>query len=198
MSRRSGERLSGPGDVRGSFRFVRSGWVMRARPLRDGRRQVIELLLPGDHFVAKAPSDRDAASALGPCEVVSVPPAAVEDARSRSAEVHALLTAMEARRGAIADERIVSLGQRTALERTAHLFCEVLHRLNPGDGAQPCDWRLTQGDLADVLGLSVVHTNRTIQTLRKMSLAQLGRTWLHVPDPEALADLANFSPDYLD
>ncbi len=69
--------------------------------------------------------------------------------------------------------------------------------MTDGELGGTCEWRLTQIDVADVLGLSVVHTNRTIQILKRMSLVQLDRSRLHVPDLRSLAELANFSPDYL-
>ena len=63
---------------------------------------------------------------------------------------------------------IVGLGRRTAFERTAHLMCELQVRLDAvglaGDGFFP--WPLTQDDLADTLGLTAVHVNRTLQRLR--------------------------------
>ena len=81
---------------------------------------------------------------------------------------------------AIQREWTVNLGRRVALERVAHLLCEIFERLRPvglleGKG---CAFPITQMDLADATGLSVVHVNRTIHL-------------------EALKKLALFSPGYL-
>lgn len=177
--------------------FVRSGWMLRSRQLRDGRRQVLELLFPGDHLPARDAYAPDDLTALNGCEVVSVPGASVREARGRSPGLDALLTAGEERRAAIINERLVSLGQRTALERMAHLCCEVTCRLNGEELGRRCELPMVQADLADLLGLSTVHTNRTVQALRARSLVHLGRGWLQVLDHPGLAALADFSPDYL-
>jgi CRP-like cAMP-binding protein len=71
--------------------------------------------------------------------------------------------------GAIAREWLVSLGQRTAAERLAHLLWEIYHRhqivgLTSGNS---CEFPVAQADLADTLGLPTVHVNRTLQDLRR-------------------------------
>ena len=194
---RPGEGVTGSNDDADVMRFVRGGWMMRSRFLHDGRRQGVELLLPGDHLPGRPAYRSDLLSALSHSEVVSVPSAVVQDARDRSPELDAVLGAAEERRAAILNERIVTLGQRTALERTAHLFCVLVHRVGEGEPAGACELPMVQADLADLLGLSVVHTNRTLQALRQMSLIQVGRGWLCVVDLDALAKLAGFSSAYL-
>lgn len=89
------------------------------------------------------------------------------------------------------------LGQRGALERMAHLVCELLHRLGERGARADHPCPLTQTDLADLLGMSAVHTNRVLQTLRRRGLAGLARGRLLSPDTMGLAALARFSPDYL-
>ena len=127
-----------------------------------------------------------------------MPYALVQEAREQSPALDEALAANEARRAAMLNERLVSLGQRTALERTAHVVCELLTRL--GDDGRPleaCTAPIRQTDLADLLGLSVVHVNRTLQTLRNMSLVEVGRGRIRAVDFKALSELAGFSPDYL-
>lgn len=194
---RPGEDVTGSDDDAEVVRFVRGGWMVRSRLLNDGRRQVVELLLPGDHLPGRPTYRSDQLSTLSLSEVVSVPSAVVQDARDRSPELDTVLGAAEERRAAMLNERIVTLGQRTALERTAHLFCELVHRVGEGEPAGACELPMVQADLADLLGLSVVHTNRTLQALRQMALIQVGRGWLCVVDLDALAKLAGFSPAYL-
>jgi len=100
---------------------------------------------------------------------------------------------------AIAREWIVNVGQRNALERIAHLFCELLYRfravgLNQGNS---CTLPLTQVELAETLGLSPVHVNRTLQELRRQKLITLEGGTLTIQDLEALKDVSFFNPDYL-
>ena len=93
----------------------------------------------------------------------------------------------------------MSLGQRTALERIAHLLCEIWLRLRlagltRGDS---CDFPLTQGDLADATGLSKVHVNRTLQELRADGLIVLKGKTLSVPNLDRLMRAGLFNPNYL-
>jgi CRP-like cAMP-binding protein len=100
---------------------------------------------------------------------------------------------------AIAREWIVNVGQRNALERMAHLFCELLYRfravgLNEG---LSCALPLTQVDLAETLGLSSVHVNRTLQQLRRRNLITLDAGTLTIQNLPALEQLSFFNADYL-
>ena len=96
-------------------------------------------------------------------------------------------------------EWIVNVGQRSARERIAHLFCELFLRLESvglTDGFS-CDFPLTQHDIADTTGLTAVHVNRTIQELRRDGLIVLERQRLTIPDMLALQGAGLFNPDYL-
>jgi CRP-like cAMP-binding protein len=100
---------------------------------------------------------------------------------------------------AIAREWLVNVGQRNALERIAHLFCELLYRfravgLNQG---LSCTLPLTQVELAETLGLSSVHVNRTLQELRRRQLITLDGGTLTIQNLKALQELSFFNADYL-
>ena len=100
----------------------------------------------------------------------------------------------------IAQERAVSLGQRSAIEAMAHFFCETLIRC-----ARPfvnfrierCHLQMTQEMLASVLGISSVHVNRVLQELRRRKLADVVDDELVVFDYDRLAELADFNDGYL-
>ena len=93
-------------------------------------------------------------------------------------------------------EWTVNLGCRTATERLAHLFCELAARLNiVGLGnAQDYDVPLTQADLGEMLGLSTVHVNRTLQDLRSMGVISFKGRRLAILDELALRRIAMFNP----
>ena len=129
--------------------------------------------------------------------MVSLTVTEVQALKNVSASFEAEQAAGGRRRCAILDERIVNLGRRGALERTAHLFCELAVRLGDDEPLLKCNLPMTQTDLAELLGLSVVHTNRMVQTLRRKSLAEVGRGRLRIQDFDALAELGGFSSDYL-
>lgn len=102
-------------------------------------------------------------------------------------------------RGAISREWVVSLGQRPAVSRLAHMFCEMMLRNEEAGLAQDgsCPLPLTQGDLGEATGLSQVHVNRTLQELRAQGLISFGRGTLTIHDWDALVRVADFRPDYL-
>ncbi len=100
---------------------------------------------------------------------------------------------------AIACEGLLSLGRRTTRERLAHFLCEIWTRLRAIGLADEdgCALELTQVELADILGLSNVHINRTLQSLRATGLVQLRSGMLRIHDHAALAQVATFDPAYL-
>ena len=93
----------------------------------------------------------------------------------------------------------MSLGQRTASERMAHLLCEIFLRLRLAGLTREdsCDFPLTQSDLADATGLSKVHVNRTLQELRSAELIVLRGKSLTVPSLERLMNAGLFNANYL-
>jgi CRP-like cAMP-binding protein len=96
-------------------------------------------------------------------------------------------------------EWIVNVAQRSAIERIAHLLCEMFLRLESvglADGLT-CDFPPTQNDLADATGLTAVHVNRTLQELRRRGLVTLDRQRLTIPDMAALQGTGAFNPEYL-
>ena len=96
-------------------------------------------------------------------------------------------------------EWVVNVGRRDARARISHLLCELIVRLqNIGAGRQGAyDFPLTQEQIADCTGLTAVHTNRTLQSLRKEGLIQLSAKSLSVLDWERLREAADFDELYL-
>ncbi|WP_244507500.1 Crp/Fnr family transcriptional regulator [Methylobacterium phyllostachyos] len=101
--------------------------------------------------------------------------------------------------GSLAREWLLNNGRREAYGRLAHLFCELLTRLEAVDLAhgRACDFRLTQSELADALGVTAVHVNRVLKELRDQGLITLGGGRLVIHDWDALAEAADFDPAYL-
>jgi CRP-like cAMP-binding protein len=101
--------------------------------------------------------------------------------------------------GAIYREWMVNVGQREALSRMAHLFCEMLLRSEEAGLGQDgtCPLPITQGDLSEMTAMSSVHVNRTLQSLREQGLISFGKGSLTVHDWPRLVALADFRADYL-
>ena len=100
---------------------------------------------------------------------------------------------------AIHREWALSLGQRSAISRMAHLFCELYERLDVvgRTNGSSYEFPLTQRELSECLGLTVVHANRTLQELRRRGLVELGNRQLTIVDRKGLEGVAEFDPAYL-
>ena len=101
--------------------------------------------------------------------------------------------------GAIFREWIVNTGRRSAVSRTAHLFCELFVRAQVIGLASKdeCDLDLTQTPLADATGLSIVHLNRSLQELRRRNLIEYQRGHLTIKDWPGLTKIGDFDDAYL-
>lgn len=182
--------------------LVLDGWAMRYKSLEDGRRQVLSFALPGDvceQHVLLLPRADHSLAAITQVSVAEISAARlVEIARASPRLVRAFswsdLVGQARQR-----EWTVNLGQRTALERMAHLICELFVRLRAvglTHGAT-CELPITQAILADATGISAVHVNRTLQELRASNLITLRGKHLTIHDLEGLQTVALFSPAYL-
>src|SRR5206468_3067751 len=96
-------------------------------------------------------------------------------------------------------EWVVNVGRRDARERIAHLLCELAARLRAAglESGPSFDFPITQEQLADATGLTAVHTNRTLQSLRRDGLIQLTARSLTVLDWEGLRATGDFDELYL-
>ena len=180
----------------GSPRYVLAGWACTYRLLPDGRRQLFDLILPGDGIgvsVRRTPVAAAGVATLTPVKLVHVgaltSPATLASSPALLQLLHAATDADERR----ILNHLVRLGRLTALERMANLLLEIRERLDIVglvDGTI-FPLPLTQEMLADLLGLSVVHVNRTLQELRRQGLAAVDRGVARLLDVAALARIAS-------
>ena len=94
---------------------------------------------------------------------------------------------------------MTSIGQRSAAERIAHVFCELYTKLHALGLAHDyrCAIPLTQGELGDATGITTIHVNRILQSLRASGLITYKSGKLTIHDWNALTKLAQFDPAYL-
>jgi CRP-like cAMP-binding protein len=196
------EHLSLENGLSRSVCLIIEGNACRYKILPDGRRQILTLFIPGD-LCGRCLPDLD----LGDESVVTLTAATVavipRQAFAALVEEHPRLTRALACAALVEEavhrEWIVNIGQRTGYERIAHLFCELFVRLSAVGLTQGnrCELPLTQGELADALGLSAVHINRTVQQLRSDGLICLRGRELTILDFPALQSAAMFDGSYL-
>ncbi|HET9161008.1 MAG TPA: Crp/Fnr family transcriptional regulator [Caulobacteraceae bacterium] len=182
--------------------LILEGYAYRYRMLEDGRRQIVGLFFPGDLCDSRMFILRHMDHSLGALTKARVaeidPDRFIELADSYPRITRALWwnTLVEE---AIAREWIVNVGQRSARERMAHLLCEIYMRMDMVGLAQDhtLDLPMNQTELSEALGLSVVHTNRTLQALRSDGLITLRGGKLVIRDLDGLMQAGMFNSVYL-
>lgn len=191
------------GDAISPIRIILDGWACRYDQLADGRRQIVELFLPGDilgqdcQFTERQDHSACSISALS---YALIPRSELDAVAGQFPAIgHALLwdSAVTA---AIHRQWIRSLGRLSATQRIAHLFCELLYRAARAGLARGTtfDMPMGQRDLGDARGLSTVQVNRTVQLLRSAGLLEWRRRVVEISDLPRLSRIAMFRPNYLE
>lgn len=174
-----------------------SGWAFRYKTLSDGRRQILNFLLPGD-LVGLQQEFGEAAShgteALTDCALCVFQ----DDSLWKIFREHPRLgydvTWLAAHEESHVDENLLTNGRRNATERVAMLLMHLYRRMDrlglaeDGTVAFP----LNQQHIADALGLSLVHTNKTLRRLSALGLHELKGGRLRLLNPRALARIADY------
>lgn len=191
----SGERLN-------SSLMLLDGWMARSKDLQSGERQVTELHVAGDfadlHAYTLKCLEHDVLT-MSDCTVAILPHDRLKEifeGHPRLARIYWFVTNVDA---AIHREWALSLGQRSAISRMALLFCELRARLEAvgRTSGKGYEFPLTQREIAECLGLTVVHANRTLQELRRRGLVELENRHLTIRDRPGLEGVAEFDPAYL-
>lgn len=182
--------------------LVLDGFACRYKHRVTGDRQILAYLLPGDLCDVDAPHlgrMDHAVGTLSTCLVARISRETLATLMAQQPTVARALRLAKLAEEATTREWLVNLGTRSAAERMSHLFCELLTRLEAVGLAEDdgCKLPITQLDLADTLGLSNVHVNRTLQELRSRGLVELRGRSLKLRDLPSVRALAEFSPAYL-
>ena len=196
---RRGELVYAQGEPAREAYTLFSGWAFLCQDLPAGRRQVLSFVLPGDllGFQAEIADGVRGHSArvLSDAALCVFPLEAIVSMFGEHPELGIRLIWMAAQDQALVHEHLASIGRRSAQERVAGLLLELFLRIRarqPEQGTDvPCP--ITQGLMADALGLTKIHVNRTLKKLRDAGLLLLTRRRLQVPDPERLAKAAGLS-----
>ena len=138
--------------------------------LDDGRRQILNYALPADMVGLQGTLMREmehSVEALTPLTLCVFPRAKLWDLYSKFPSLAFDITWLAAREEQLIDENLVNLGRRTALERTAFLLLHLYVRADEAGLVKSgtIQFPFTQQHLADTLGMSLVHTNKTLKRL---------------------------------
>jgi CRP-like cAMP-binding protein len=202
---KSGDRILPAGsDI---FRFgegcselfnVLDGWVATYQVLASGRRQILDIALPGA-FLGYQP-DLHAPMSYGAECITDVaicvfPRHAFPDLAEMHPEIAMQLAWLNSRDYVRAQEHLTNVGSRGALSRVAHFLVELCRRVGGPDcfGARPTiELPLTQQHIADALGLTNVYVNRLLRQLREEEVLSFKDRTLHIFDPAKLLEIADY------
>tara|TARA_R100001244_G_scaffold6593_35_gene8458 strand:+ start:27231 stop:27968 length:738 start_codon:yes stop_codon:yes gene_type:complete len=184
-----------------SVLIVKEGWAIRYKMLEDGRRQVLNVLLPGDMFdlqvLVAAEADHSVKSVTS-LSCLSVRPAEFRRLLTESGKLTLAFWWMQVQEEAFLREQIVRNGKQTARERIGHFLLELYRRVlitgaGNGDGFRV---PLTQTVIADALGLTPIHTNRVLRQLERDGLLERNNGWILFRDQARLAEISQFDSSY--
>ena len=179
------------------------GMACRYQMLPGGRRQIVGYILPGDlcdiNILLSGRPDHSTFF-MTRSRVGTIAAPTLIDIIERHPAINRSLRVAASIDQAILRQWLLNIGQRHGVERLSHFLCEYVLRMSivgqvKDDGSVPF-W-FGQIALADTLGMSLVHVNRSLQKLRRAGVIRLMKRCLTIVDRQALTDLAGFDPQYL-
>ena len=176
-----------------------SGWAIKHKSLEDGRRQVLNFALPGDFLGLQASifdSMHHTVQALTPVVLCVFPRAKLWTLYEKHSGLAFDVTWLASREETILADYLVTVGQRRAGERVAFILLHLFRRarqlgLTRGNKAA---FPFTQEHLADTIGFSLVHTNKTLKQLRRSGTFKWTGADFELVDEEGLAAIAGEVP----
>ncbi len=179
---------------------ILSGWAFRYRTLEDGRRQILNFALPSDFLGlqnALFKSMKHSVEALTTLTLCTFDRHEIWEIYNNHPELAYDITWIASREESIVGDNLVSVGRRTGIERVAYVLLHLYVRAVQLGLTRRNELRLpiTQQQLADALGLSIVHTNKTIQKLTKLGLIQWRQGTLKIFNQEELSNIALYNHD---
>ena len=196
----AGSDLIAPGDICGSLYNLVEGWAFRYSLLEDGRRQILDFVLPG--AVLGFHAEQGARSTYGIQALTDVTVCVIphDNLAMIAREVPGIgmrIARLISRDRSLAYDRLTSVGRQSARERVAHLVLElfVRHRSEwPGQKPEELRLPLTQEHIGDATGLTAVHVNRVLRELRDEKVLDFHYRRLRVLNPDRLVEIAGIDP----
>ena len=182
--------------------FVSDGYAVRYKLLPNGKRQILNVVLPGD-VVGLPGSFYERAvysvSAVTDLRMQVCPLDAYVQLCYRRPQFGLALSWIAVQEATTYAEHVIDIGRRTPIERLSHFLLELHARLKAVGRAEERRFTLpfSQEVIADVLGLSVPHLNRTMQQLRAEKLIAASERTVEFVDPAAMQTLAHYQPQAL-
>jgi len=176
------------------------GWAFRHKSLPDGRRQVLNFALPGELIglqLALLDEMQHTVTALTDTTLCVFQRERIWSVFKDYPALAYSMTWLAAREEQIIDGHLLSLGQRSAKERLAYLILHLYDRAEAIGyaGNLTLDAPFTQGHLSDALGITSVHTSRTVKKLHELELIDWTRDHIQILDRGRLEETASYERD---
>lgn len=201
-SHEAGSYLVREGDRPATCGVLVSGYAYRQKETSDGLRQIVSLHIPGEALDLQQLNLEVAdhsVQMLTRGQVAVIEQSHIRRLLSANPEVaNAVFTAVLIE-GSIFREWVLNIGRRDARTRMAHLLCEFALRMEKAGlaGGDGFELPITQEQLADAVGLTPVHVNRTLKTLEATGLITRNKRNIAFPSWERMRDVGDFNQRYL-
>lgn len=194
--------LISEGDKPEDVHLVLEGFAVRYKMTTEGQRHIFAYMIAGDFcdlHVALLKRMDHSIRTVRPSRIVKISPSTIIEITEKRPAIARALWLCSLVDEATLREWLVNIGQRTAPQRIAHLFCEMHVRLKAvgltSNGS--FELPLTQEELGDTMGLSSVHVNRSLRELRAAELVTMRNGQIVISDVERLKVYSGFDPSYL-
>ena len=182
--------------------FVLEGIVGTFGQNKRGERQITAVFMGGDMIdlnTVVEPKAIAALQALVPTTILQVPHTALRNAARQHGNIAEAFWRECVIDASVLNEWVMNVGRRDARSRLAHLFCEIACRTGRKDAVDGYSFPfpITQFQLADMLGLTPVHVNRTLKGLREDRLVEVVHRTVRILDWDRLTKIGEFDPTYL-
>lgn len=198
-----GEALHREGDSPPGLFLLLSGWTASSVTLENGGRQLLKVHMPGDMLGLPSLAFKaavDTLVALSDAEVRVIAPAAIGKLFEHAPRLAAIMFLISQEERAMLMDRLTAMGRTDAATRVAAIILQLHARLLRNDPEAGDTFRipLTQNDLADLAGVTLVHVNRVLQQMREDKLVDWRRQAITILDRDGLRRLAQLPQRELD
>lgn len=190
------------GDRLRCFYVNRDGWLARYKILHNGNRQIVDFGLPGEAVGLQAclfSRSPYSIVTVTPAVLALIPLAGIEELFVQNPQLSSAIFWCIVRESARSVEHLIDASRRSAYERLSHFLLELYVRLDMTKQTDGMSFHmpLTQDLLADALGLTAIHLNRTMRMLREEGLVEVENKRVTIRDFDALSSLCDFEKSYL-
>ena len=197
-----GDTIMAQGEKQRQLYIVSKGWCFNYVHDADGRRQILDIHMPGEIAGMREVAHNNSISALEAatdCTLCHFPRSRLNDLFGASAKLTGIFFLISMRREAILMERVINLGRRDAFQRICHYISETQCRLSMINEEQITRIRqpLTQNQLSDAMGLSEVHINRVFKRLKESGWVTFDGQFIDLHNIGELQLAAQFSDEHL-